>query len=196
VSTPAGFSSRASITDNHLRCLTCRERKVRCDGKRPGCSNCTRAGRTCKGYERTTDVEVLLRHRDKDDAPDRTSLEQLAIKSGLKIEYIKSWFKYRRSLANENIQMPKIDGIYYCESCPQTYKTVGRFLLHRKKHETREENTPSKSIVQATASRVSEDVRPQLDDVGDYQDTTMSFTECLYQGGTGREYHDEGALLL
>ncbi|KAF4964021.1 hypothetical protein FSARC_8019 [Fusarium sarcochroum] len=31
-------------------CLTCRRRKVRCDGKRPACSQCLNSGRSCEGY--------------------------------------------------------------------------------------------------------------------------------------------------
>ncbi|KAL6232394.1 hypothetical protein BDW75DRAFT_243033 [Aspergillus navahoensis] len=33
-------------------CLTCRARKIKCDLSRPECSNCTRNGHICRGYER------------------------------------------------------------------------------------------------------------------------------------------------
>lgn len=33
-------------------CTTCRRRKIRCNQERPRCSNCTKTGRPCEGYER------------------------------------------------------------------------------------------------------------------------------------------------
>ncbi|KAL2801606.1 hypothetical protein BJX63DRAFT_416976 [Aspergillus granulosus] len=33
-------------------CLTCRARKIKCDLSQPECSNCTRNGHVCRGYER------------------------------------------------------------------------------------------------------------------------------------------------
>ncbi|KAL1864271.1 hypothetical protein VTK73DRAFT_6002 [Phialemonium thermophilum] len=52
----------------NLACDTCRQRKSRCDGTRPACSHCVRAGRRCT-YRPTptnleTDVSVLSRLAD------------------------------------------------------------------------------------------------------------------------------------
>ncbi|RDW74650.1 Zn(II)2Cys6 transcription factor domain-containing protein [Aspergillus mulundensis] len=42
------FPGRRSIG-----CYTCRQRKVKCDAKRPACDRCTKFGRTCPGYPDT-----------------------------------------------------------------------------------------------------------------------------------------------
>lgn len=33
-----------------LGCITCRNRKVKCDGRRPKCHRCEKASRECLGY--------------------------------------------------------------------------------------------------------------------------------------------------
>lgn len=43
-------------------CITCRERRVKCDETKPACKECIRLGRRCAGYERKA---VRLRFRDE-----------------------------------------------------------------------------------------------------------------------------------
>ncbi|PYH37382.1 Zn(II)2Cys6 transcription factor domain-containing protein [Aspergillus neoniger CBS 115656] len=40
-------------------CRECRKRDIKCDKKEDGCSQCSRAGLTCSGYQKSTDLLIL-----------------------------------------------------------------------------------------------------------------------------------------
>lgn len=47
---PVKTRKRACTSKVRTGCITCKERRVKCDEVKPTCLRCTRAGQTCKGY--------------------------------------------------------------------------------------------------------------------------------------------------
>lgn len=47
---PSKSRKRACTTKVRTGCITCKERRVKCDEVKPICLRCTRAGQSCKGY--------------------------------------------------------------------------------------------------------------------------------------------------
>lgn len=47
---PRKTRRRACTSKVRTGCITCKERRVKCDEVKPACLRCTRAGQTCKGY--------------------------------------------------------------------------------------------------------------------------------------------------
>ncbi|KAH7144321.1 hypothetical protein B0J13DRAFT_42182 [Dactylonectria estremocensis] len=41
------------VAGRSIACHTCKQRKIRCGGEKPTCSNCIKSGRSCAGYQRS-----------------------------------------------------------------------------------------------------------------------------------------------
>ncbi|KAH7140878.1 hypothetical protein EDB81DRAFT_655438 [Dactylonectria macrodidyma] len=41
------------VAGRSIACHTCKQRKIRCGGEKPVCSNCIKSGRSCAGYQRS-----------------------------------------------------------------------------------------------------------------------------------------------
>ncbi|KAH7348982.1 hypothetical protein BKA65DRAFT_271906 [Rhexocercosporidium sp. MPI-PUGE-AT-0058] len=52
---------RASKPKVKTGCITCKQRRVKCDEQRPECLKCCKFGHTCGGYEHLTSVKQLLK---------------------------------------------------------------------------------------------------------------------------------------
>ncbi|GAA5907758.1 hypothetical protein JCM8208_005510 [Rhodotorula glutinis] len=58
-----GFDDAKRVS---MACVACRKRKIRCDGAQPGCTNCSKHGKSPCRYERVTaeeNLEVKMRKR-------------------------------------------------------------------------------------------------------------------------------------
>ncbi|SNX82117.1 uncharacterized protein MEPE_00823 [Melanopsichium pennsylvanicum] len=86
----------------NMACKHCRQRKVRCDGKKPKCGLCTRLDRPCD-YVKVTAAENAILRDKKRQSKQRKNAEQEAARTSLcKHDTIPAYHPYRSNDASVN----------------------------------------------------------------------------------------------
>ncbi|KAL5364223.1 hypothetical protein BJX96DRAFT_178783 [Aspergillus floccosus] len=85
-------------------CLTCRARKIKCDLSLPQCSNCTRNGHVCRGYDRPRVFVNYAVAAAANPTPTQETLVRIPTRTR-----VKKWRVYVGANANETIQPTETD---------------------------------------------------------------------------------------